>query len=215
MNKHDGISKVVSKRRDLAMEASFRLFSEPIIEAVGMTDIADEAGMGVASLYRYFGTKLQLAIELCSLKWQRYGKQILDRHAQWDAQPHTALEEFGFYLECYIDLFMNYPEFLRFHSNFIHYVRHEHATRGELEEYYGVMQGLNRRFAEAYQARQNDGSICSELPAEELFCFGMHSMLTVAQQYVSGIVFSGEWNVDFLKGLKLQKQILMAYATTK
>lgn len=215
MNNRDGISKVVSKRRNQAMEAAFRLFSEHTIEAVSMTDIADEAGLGVASLYRYFGTKLQLTIELCATKWARYEKQLLERHVEWSTEPRTALEEFGFYLGSYVDLFVDYPGFLRFHSNFIHYVRHEHATREELEEYYEVMQRLNRYFVGAYLQRQDDGSIRRDLPAEDLFSFGMHSMLTMAQQLASGFLFSGDRDMDLLKGMKVQRRILLEYAAAK
>ena len=46
-----------NKRFEKAVEVSAQLFLKNGIEAVKMTDIADECGIGVATLYRYFGTK--------------------------------------------------------------------------------------------------------------------------------------------------------------
>ena len=46
-----------SKRIHHAIEISAQMFLRDGIESVKMTDIADECGIGVATLYRYFGTK--------------------------------------------------------------------------------------------------------------------------------------------------------------
>ena len=46
-----------TKRIERAVEISAEMFLRNGIEAVKMTDIADACGVGVATLYRYFGTK--------------------------------------------------------------------------------------------------------------------------------------------------------------
>ena len=46
------------------------LFLERGAENVRMTDIADECGIGVATLYRYFGTKSAIMLESGTLLWR-------------------------------------------------------------------------------------------------------------------------------------------------
>ena len=43
--------------------SAFSLFSHNGFDAIAMTDIAKEAEIGVASLYRYFETKDEIAIK--------------------------------------------------------------------------------------------------------------------------------------------------------
>ena len=45
-------------RRARLLEAAFRLMSARSIEAVKLTEIADAAGLGIVTLYRYFKTEL-------------------------------------------------------------------------------------------------------------------------------------------------------------
>lgn len=51
-----------TKRINHAIDVSAKMFLQNGIENVKMTDIADECGIGVATLYRYFGTKTGITI---------------------------------------------------------------------------------------------------------------------------------------------------------
>ena len=46
--------------RTKILEAGFRIFAEKTIEKVTMTDVAEAAGVGVATVYRYYKTKPEL-----------------------------------------------------------------------------------------------------------------------------------------------------------
>ena len=52
------------------VECSFGLFSEQGIESITMNEIARQAEIGVASLYRYFTTKEELVIEAAIYAWK-------------------------------------------------------------------------------------------------------------------------------------------------
>ena len=52
-----------NKRRSDVLQAAKRVFDSKGIESATMSDIALEAEMGVASVYRYFNTKPELVIE--------------------------------------------------------------------------------------------------------------------------------------------------------
>ena len=58
-----------NKRFEAAVAASAKLFLENGIDNVKMTDIAEKSGIGVATLYRYFGTKTRIAIAAMTYLW--------------------------------------------------------------------------------------------------------------------------------------------------
>ena len=61
--------KLKDKRMERAVSVCAELFLERGIESVKMTDIADYSGIGVATLYRYFGTKTGIAIDAMTFLW--------------------------------------------------------------------------------------------------------------------------------------------------
>ena len=50
-------------RKSLIMEAAKRLFEEKLFHEIGMRDIANEAGVSAATIYRYFPSRDDLFIE--------------------------------------------------------------------------------------------------------------------------------------------------------
>ena len=59
----------MAARRARLLEAGFRLMAERTIEAVRLQEIADEAKVGIATLFRYFKTKPDLVIEIATNIW--------------------------------------------------------------------------------------------------------------------------------------------------
>ncbi|MBQ4225759.1 MAG: helix-turn-helix transcriptional regulator, partial [Oscillospiraceae bacterium] len=68
-----------TRREELAVASAARLFLEKGLDNVRMTDIADDCGVGVATLYRYFGTKTIIAIEAVSYLWNDLGRLFEER----------------------------------------------------------------------------------------------------------------------------------------
>jgi len=50
-------------RKSLIMEAAMRLFEEKLFHEIGMRDIANEAGVSAATIYRYFPSRDDLFVE--------------------------------------------------------------------------------------------------------------------------------------------------------
>ena len=65
-----------SRRFEAAVSVSAKLFLEKGIDAVKMTDIANETGIGVATLYRYFGTKTRITIAAMTYLWNDMNKMF-------------------------------------------------------------------------------------------------------------------------------------------
>lgn len=77
-----------TRRRDAIIVGAARLFCRTAYESVQMDDVAIAAGVGKATLYRYFPSKDQLYLEVCS---QAFAK--LDENLKTAAQlpPAKAL----------------------------------------------------------------------------------------------------------------------------
>ena len=57
------------ERREKIIDVAFRLFVNKKIESVTMGEIAKEAGIGRATLFRYFPGKLELVIAVNTKEW--------------------------------------------------------------------------------------------------------------------------------------------------
>jgi AcrR family transcriptional regulator len=63
-------------RKNLIIDASIRLFSKMPFDKVGMRDIAAEAGLSPASIYRYFSNRDDLFAEALWREGQTIGQEI-------------------------------------------------------------------------------------------------------------------------------------------
>ncbi len=55
----------IDERKLKILDTAFDIFVERTIEAVSMGEIAEAAGVGRATLFRYYPSKLELVIEVC------------------------------------------------------------------------------------------------------------------------------------------------------
>ena len=65
-------SSTKDKRRKAIINAAFQIFVEKKIEPVSMGEVAEAAGVGRATLFRYYPNKLELVIAVCAAKWKEY-----------------------------------------------------------------------------------------------------------------------------------------------
>ena len=105
MKYREEISNMMAKRRHEVLEVAFTLFAERTIEKVSVNDIASATGIGVATIFRYFGTKLSLCVELGALKWNQFAKEIRRNYEEQNCVKKTAYGEFCFFIDSYLLLY--------------------------------------------------------------------------------------------------------------
>ena len=76
-------------RNQRIIDTAFQLFVEKKIEAVSMDEVAKEAGVGRATLFRCYNNKTELAIAVCASKWKAY----LDKLDE--ARPISSIHDHG------------------------------------------------------------------------------------------------------------------------
>ena len=82
MNATQTKSSMKDNRRKAIINAAFQIFVEKKIEPVSMGEIAEAAGVGRATLFRYYPNKLELVIAVCAAKWKEYLEELRDRSGQ-------------------------------------------------------------------------------------------------------------------------------------
>jgi AcrR family transcriptional regulator len=67
--------------RERILDASYELFSQRGIRAVGINEVLDRAGVATATLYRHFSSKDELVLAFLELREQRWTKEFVEAGA--------------------------------------------------------------------------------------------------------------------------------------
>ncbi len=198
------------------LATGFRIFSENVIEAVSMNDIAKACGLGIATLYRYYSTKLDFVIAIGTRQWRDYYIEVEEKYSKLGCEGVTASEEFEFYLDSYIELYPKHKDILRFNRNFDTYVRHERAAPEQMTPYNEAVNAFARKFHTVYTKAEHDGTLRTDIPEDKLFVSAMYTMLSVSAKYAEGLVYPESSEQDMTEELLFLKDILLnAYITEK
>lgn len=196
-------------RREKMLETGFQIFSDQVVEAVSMQEIATACGLGVATLYRYFNTKLSLVIAIGIRQWEIYYEEVEELYRRRGGERFTAAEEFEFYLDCYVRLYQEHKNLLRFNRNFVTYVRHESATVEQMQRYNDIVSVFAKKFHVLYLKAEKDGTLRTDIPEDKLFVSTMHTMLSVAGKYAEGFVYPDNGNRDMTGELVMLKDMIL------
>ena len=199
----------MAERRERMLETGFRIFAEKGIESVRMQDVADAAGLGIATVYRYFSNKLAFVIAIGAKKWAEFFDEVEAEYARRGGDMMNAAEELEFYLSAYILLYREHPDVLRFNQNFNGYIRHEEATAPMLSDYLQAVAPFSQKFHRLYEKGIKDGSIRTEMPEQTMFNTTMHIMLAVCGRYAQGVVIRGDDPEDLTQELMILKRMIL------
>ncbi len=74
-------AKVASSARERILDAAYELFSRRGIQAVGVNEVIERAGVATATLYRHFPSKEKLVLAFLDLREQRWTKDLIEAGA--------------------------------------------------------------------------------------------------------------------------------------
>ena len=143
-------------RREKILDVAFRLFVDQKIESVTMGEIAKEAGIGRATLFRYFPGKLELVIAVNTKKWKDYLDELDDRRPISSIGDIPAIGRLTFTLDSYIDMYQNNKDLLRYNDNFNHYVSHSGRKDLKMDEFNKALYSVNTRLHKMYEKAKED-----------------------------------------------------------
>ena len=162
--------------------AAFSLFSHNGFDAIAMTDIAKEAEIGVASLYRYFETKDEIAIRTAMWAWESQKKLIMPILNDTGYYTKSGIEELEEIFDLFCKLFQNEPDFFRYIYFFDAYIVCQKIDSERLIPYQEVIQSVQTVIGNAIHKGIEDGSISKNYKDNEkqLYFSLMHTLFSVS-----------------------------------
>lgn len=187
-----------SEARDAqVIECAAALFLKEGIASVRMVDIADAAGVGVATLYRRFSTKTRLAIAAGTLIWQRFNQRIVQVVESDRFLALGGADRLELLLREYAAHLASNPEFVNFVSAFDHLMIQEGVGADELAGYGREVDSFFIIFADAYQLGLADGSVRHLDDFRTCYRSMAHALMGVAEKIFQGEVIPSD---DFRGG---------------
>lgn len=199
------LPKVTERKRQMR-EVGYRLFSEKGIETVSMQEIADRCDVAKCNMYRYYPSKLDLAVAISADAWRKFTVQ---NYEHTDQEQLTAAQRYEYWLESMLDLFRNHKDLLRFNQFFNVYVANEQVSEVQMKPFNDVIRTLAERFHKAYELGKQDGTLKTEIPEEMIFSTTLHLMLAATTRYAVGLVYESREPEKELAELK--KMLMQRY----
>ena len=209
MRNREKDAEMMNERRVMFLEAGFRLFSSRNIDTVSLQEVADESGLGVATLYRYFVNKPRLVVAVATWKWEEYLKESREHRQDTGFEGMKAAEIFEFFLESFLELYRNHRDMLRFNQFFNVYVQAENIDPEVMKPYRDIIDDLKEGFHTIYTKGKQDGTIRTDETEEQMFSTTLHLMLAAVTRYAVGLVYAPEDAFDDETELKIMKEILL------
>lgn len=177
------------------IEAARTVFQKQGIETTKMTDIAKEAGIGVASLYRYFKTKIELAIEVGCLYWAEV-KAFLEG---FDVSELNGLQALETLMIIYKTDDVTINHFFKFLEELDAFITKTEVDEESLKKYENYVASLEPMFEDLLTKGQEDGSIRNDIDVHKYYVMISHSLTALKQKHCSrGIVLSTD-NENLMK----------------
>ena len=202
------ILKMERKRQEF-LEIGFKLFAERTIETVTLPQIAEASRYGIATLYRYFDKKPGFVVAVATWKWEQFVEENRKRRPYTEFDGMTAADIFEFYLDSFLELYRNHRDLLRFNQFFNIYIRSEKVDAEAICPYQAFIQELESQFHEMYLKAEQDHTLRTDVPEQEMFSTTLHLMLAAVTRYAVGLVYHPKNGFDAEKELFLQKNMLL------
>ena len=175
-----------SRRIEHAVEISAEMFLKRGIDAVKMTDIADACGVGVATLYRYFGTKTSITIAAMTHLWSSL-KHTYDKVFETETfQRQPGIKRLNDLMRMYLLLFDSHGAFMRLVGEFDLMLQSEDISKESLYEYERSIINFYPYMESAYQAGVQDGTVRSDVDFKLFYLTFGHSMLELCKKLLRG-----------------------------
>jgi len=177
-------SELKENRINRILSSAFELFAVKGIDTIVMTDIAKKAEIGVASLYRYFETKEEIAIRTAIWAWNTQKEYILPEIQNPAFEKLSGIEQLKIILGLFTKLYENQQDFLRFIYFFDSYAVRQQIETKRLQDYELMIATVQNVVKQAIVKGLEDKSINPNFMGceDNLYFTLMHAMFNTAQK---------------------------------
>ena len=214
MDQDDLYARHREKRMEEAVAIAAELFMERGIDEVKMTDVADAAAMGVASLYRYFGSKSVLVMRAGALMWRNMNKLYGSRFSDYSAETHTGMERIRLQFSLLEELYRDQRPFVSLVGEIDDLIAEQEIPRPELENYNASLLRFMSEFREAFDMGVRDGTVRGDVDPILFFHTACHAVLSLGLMLNRGPILTGQRFED-LQELHTLIEFALAYLSPK
>lgn len=211
MRYDDIIQGIKNERIAVAMETAAQLYLTIGISNAKMTDIAEKAQIGVASLYRYFGTKQLFTVKVGAYIWKTTMMKLETQYTSAEYQAKTGFEQVAALLNIFHILLEEHRPFLRFLSEFDVFVIREHLAIGQLTEYESCSMNMLPVMTDAMKKGVEDGTIRPDVDANVFYDAITDSLLSMCEKFVWGNVPNNVDQARNQQALSMAIDMFLAY----
>lgn len=183
------------KMQETIIDAARELFLEKSIAKVFITDIAKKAGIGEATIYRYFKKKQNLALQVAIKEWQSVSKNFKSNNK---GRGYERIDDF---YQMFLTTFIEHKNFFAFLDEFDQLILNDQTL--DHNAYQKSLLEIKNLYDEAYLLGINDHSI-KELTNKDLFYYTTtHALLSLCKK------LSIDNQFDAYISLKKEEEIAM------
>ena len=205
--------KQVDKQK--IIDAAFHIFVRDKIESAKMSEIAQAAGVGRATLFRHYPSKLELVIAVNAAKWKEYLDELDEKRPIASIHEIPAIDRFIFAMDSYIDMYVNHKVLLQFNDNFNHFVSHAGTDSEMLNDFKSSLYSADARFLKMYEKAKEDHTFRTDIPFEEFMRETVHVMMAACTYYANGFIWGADEDENYVSELKRIKGMIVAYVRNK
>lgn len=206
----------VEKRKEEVVAAAVEVFKQNGIENTKMTDIAQKAEVGVASVYRYFKAKPDLVIEAAIKLWKDEINILYSYYGSSEFKELSGLMQIKKALEVYIKLFEDHKDFVRFIEEFDNYIIREGVQPEKLEGYENTIVTLQSVVFDAAAAGVNDLTVRKDIDIHMFYDSVNHALMSLCQKLVlRGKILKSDYDIEAAAQIRLVIEMAVEFIKTK
>lgn len=209
------MQNVRADRIEAAITAAAELYLENGIENAKMTDIAERSQLGVASLYRYFGSKQNFTIRVAAHIWQSQMQLYAGVYESEYYRSRTGIEQVEELLKIFHVLFSGQPRFLRFVADFDAYIMREQIPTSALKDYENSVLDSRVFMQKALEKGREDGTVRKDVDGELFYFTASHALMALGQKLAAGRILECDADDGGSRELLELIKILVSYVSVK
>ena len=202
-------TQIYGKRRLEIIQAAKAVFNVSGIENTKMTDIADKAELGVASVYRYFKTKPELVIEV-GIDYCR--EMVRKTCLSENFSEKSGIKQISELLDWLHTESVRTPEFFIYLQQFDFYFSNQDNRHPRLEEFQTEAFKLFPHWFDAIKKGVADGTIRKDVSSFDVIALIMRSYTSLQQKVLTrNHILPIDNQIDRNTQLEILKEMIISY----
>lgn len=198
------------QRSEKILDAALELFCEQGIEETSIEETAKRAGVGTATVYRYFFTKAELAVSSAIFYWTKVSEKYIKILESTSYLSLNGGEQLSRILDLFAELFEQEFPFWKFLYEFDAFVMKHQISWERLEQYDACILRLKHYVTGALEKGIEDGSLCFSRSIDEVYFSLTHVMLSLMQKLAaSGRMLPSDERVGLTEQIRITGEMLM------